>query len=158
MRNYIKTSLIYCLWVCCAASPAALSQDLQLAQSERLFGGDPSTSMQVDILPASKDNVIGRKSGRRIPVAIMGSAILDVVSINPRTIRLEGVGIMLVGKSDKSLCRKVDLDADGHLDLHCEVQTTGFRIDPGTYTIRFKAETYDKTTLNGEDQLTIVAN
>ena len=62
------------------------SQDSQLAQTERLFGGDPSTSMQVDILPESESNTIGRKSGRRIPVAIMGSANLDVVSINPRTI------------------------------------------------------------------------
>ena len=158
MRNFAKTSLVSCLWACTAVSMIAISQDSQLAQTERLFGCDPSTSMQVDILPESESNTIGRKSGRRIPVAIMGSANLDVVSINPRTIRLEGVGILLVGKSDKSLCRKVDLNDDGYLDLHCEVQTTGFRVDPGTYTIRFKAETYDKTTLNGEDQLTIVAN
>ena len=66
--------------------------------------------------------------------------------------------MLLVGKSDKSLCKQVDLDGDGHLDLRCDVQTTGFRVDPGTYTIRLKAETYDKTTLRGEDQLTIVAN
>ena len=155
MRHFAKISLISCLWAVCAYTPAIFSQD---SQNERLFGGDPSTTMEVDILPDSKENTIGRKSGRRIPVAIMGSASLDVISINPRTIRLEGVGILLVGKSDKSLCRTVDLNEDGHLDLHCEVQTTGFRVDPGVYTIRFKAETYDKTTLRGEDQLTIIAN
>ena len=139
-----------------ACGSVSAARDLQLAQSGRLFGGDPSSPMQIDIKPDSEVNTISTNSARVIPVAIMGSAVLDVISINPRTIRLEGVDVMLVGKSDKSLCKKVDLDADGHLDLLCDVRTTGFRVNPGSYTIRLKAETYDKTVLHGEDQLRII--
>jgi acetoin utilization deacetylase AcuC-like enzyme len=32
------------------------------------------------------------------------------------------------------------------------VRTTGFRVDEGVYTIRLKAETYDKSVLRGEDK------
>ena len=114
--------------------------------------------MQIDILPGSKDNVINARAGRTIQVAILGSDRLDVNEINPRTIRLNGVEVMLVGKSDKSLCRQVDIDDDGVLDLLCDVRTTGFRVEPGTYDITIQAETYDKASLRGRDRLKIVGN
>lgn len=158
-QRHKKTGLIAALIglasACIMSMPVA-SQNLQLAQSSRLFGGDPSSSMQIDIKPDSEVNTINTSSARVIPVAILGSDALDVVSVNPRTIRLEGVDVMLVGKSDKSLCKQVDVNTDGHLDLLCDVRTTGFRVNPGSYTIRLKAETYDKAVLRGEDQLRIV--
>ena len=155
MKTALKAGLVGLAWAGIMSSPLA-SPNLQLAQSSRLFGGDPSSTMQIDIKPESDANTINTSSARIIPVAILGSATLDVISINPRTIRLEGVGVMLVGKSDKSLCKKIDLNSDGHLDLLCDVRTTGFRVNPGSYTIRLKAETYDKAVLRGEDQLRII--
>jgi len=156
MKDYLKATLTGIACAFCITSTAAMSQELQLAQSSRLFGGDPSSSMQIDINPGHEINTINTTSGRQIPVAILGSPTLDVVSINPRTIRLEGVGVMLVGKSDKSLCKQADINADGHIDLICGVRTTGFRVNPGSYTIRLRAETYDKRVLRGEDQLQII--
>ena len=156
MKAQLKAGLIFFVWTCCNVSTSVASEDSQIAQSSRLFGGDPSSSMQIDIKPESEINTITTNAGREIPVAILGSPTLDVVSINPRTIRLEGIDVMLVGKSDKSLCKQVDINGDGHLDLLCDVRTTGFRVNPGTYTLRLKAETYDKTILRGEDQLRII--
>lgn len=158
MKIQIKSGLLAVAWACCGVGVSAASQEVQLAQSSRLFGGDTSASMQIDIKPDSETNTIATNFGRVIPVAIFGSAALDVEAINPRTIRLEGVGVMLIGKSDKSLCKKSDINADGHPDLLCDVRTTGFRVSPGSYTIRLRAETYNKTSLRGSDQLTIVAN
>ena len=125
------------------------------AQSSRLFGNPDAVSMQIDLLPEQQENIIRKRSGRAVPIAILGSATVDTGSINPRTIRLEGVGVMLVGKSDKSLCRQLDLNNDGFMDLLCEVRTTGFRVDEGDYVIRLRAETYAKNTLLGEDSLSI---
>ena len=156
MKQQIRISLTGVAIAGSLAASVAASPELQLAQSSRLFGGDPSSTMQIDIKPDSDTNTIGTRAARAIPVAILGSASLDVVSINPRTITLEGVDVMLVGKSDKSLCQQLDVNADGHLDLLCDVRTTGFRVKPGAYTIRLKAETYDKTSLRGEDYLRIV--
>ena len=150
MKHYGMTAAISVL-IAGLASPI-----VSIAQSSSLFGGQESASMQIDILPGFDENIIGVRSGRTIPVAILGSAVLDVNSINPRTIRLQGVGVMLVGKSDKSLCRQSDINDDGHLDLLCDVRTTGFRVDAGQYTIVLEAETYDKASLRGEDTLSIV--
>lgn len=158
MKNQIRSGLLAAAWICSGVGVATASPDVQLAQSSRLFGGDTSASMQIDIKPGSEPNTISTNFGRVIPVAILGSPTLDVESINPRTIRLEGVEVMLIGKSDKSLCKKTDFNADGHPDLLCDVRTTGFRVTPGSYTIRLRAETYGKTTLRGSDQLTIVAD
>lgn len=153
MKRALKNVLILIAGLCCLAS-----QSLLFAQSSSLFGGDASSSMQVDILPDSEDNAITRNSGRSLPVAILGTASFDVNSINPRTITFRGVDVMLVGKTDKSWCKIVDLNDDGFPDLLCEVRTTGFRVDAATYTIELQAETYDKTRLRGQDKLKIIEN
>ncbi len=152
MKHYRMTAAI-CVLLACLASPIA-----SVAQTSSLFGGQESVSMQIDIMPGVEENTIKTRSGRVIPVAILGSEALDVNSINPRTITLEGVDVMLVGKSDKSLCRQTDINDDGYLDLLCDVRTTGFRVGEGRYTIVLEAETYDKASLRGEDQLSIVRN
>jgi hypothetical protein len=141
MNIQYRVNLIGFLAACYCMPGLSASPGVEVAQASGLFGGDESASMQIDIMPDSEENVL---SG------------LDVNAINPRTIRLEGVGVMLVGKSDKSLCRQLDLNADGYIDLLCDVRTTGFRVDEGDYTIRIKAETYDKSVLRGEDKLKIV--
>ncbi len=129
---------------------------LLLAQSSRLFGGEPESSMQVDLVPGSADNTVNPSQGRSIIVAVLGSKRLDVGDINPRTLRLKGADVLLVGKSDKSLCRQQDINGDGLLDLVCEMRTTGFRVEEGEYRILIEAETYDKASLKGEDRLRVV--
>ena len=135
MNIQYRVNLIGFLAACYCMPGLSASPGVEVAQASGLFGGDESASMQIDIMPDSEENVLSTKS---------------------RTIRLEGVGVMLVGKSDKSLCRQLDLNADGYIDLLCDVRTTGFRVDEGDYTIRIKAETYDKSVLRGEDKLKIV--
>ena len=130
----------------------------ELAQSSQLFGGEVEVSMQVDIRPGSDENRVDPRAGRVIPMAILGSAELDPDAINPRTITLQGIGVMLVGKSDKSLCRKTDTNDDGYLDLVCNVHITGYRVAPGDYRIRIEAETYDKLRLTGEDGIRVPGN
>ncbi len=144
-----------------AAAPGVGGNDaapLLLAQSSRLFGGEPEASMQVDLVPGSADNTVNPSQGRSIEVAVLGSKQLDVGDINPRTLRLKGADVLLVGKSDKSLCRQQDINGDGYLDLVCEMRTTGFRVDEGEYRILIEAETYDKASLSGEDRLRVVRN
>ena len=153
MKRLLKNVIIIVVGSYCVTSP-----NLLFAQSSSLFGADASSSMQVDILPGSEDNAIARNSGRSLPVALLGSAELDVNSINPRTITFRGVDVMLVGKTDKSWCKIVDVNDDGHLDLLCDVRTTGFRVDAATYTIEMQAETYNKSRLSGQDTLKVIGN
>ena len=93
-----------------------------------------------------------------ISVAIFGSDNLDVTAINPRTIRLNGVDVLLVGKSDKSLCRSLDINDDNHKDLVCDVRTTGFKVGEGEFRVILKAATYNGESLRGEDRIKVVLN
>mgnify|MGYP001815104838 CR=1 FL=1 len=158
------------LWTWASASVAVptgnISPDLAqvegyfaiTAQASKLFGEQGPTMMTIDIKPGSPDNVVRAGAKRVIPIAILGSSDLDVIAINPRTIRLNGVDIMLVGKSDKSLCQQADINDDSYEDLVCDVRTTGYKIVEGEYTIIIKAGTYNGESLRGEDRIRIVSN
>ena len=128
------------------------------AQVSNRFGGQGPHAMTIDIKPGDSKNIVRASSGRVIPVAIFGSRDLDVTAINPRTIRLNGVDIMLVGKSDKSLCRQTDINDDSYEDLICDVRIMGFKIDEGEFRIILKAATYNGESLRGEDRIRIVRN
>lgn len=127
-----------------------------LAQASVLFGEREPGKIVIDIIPGSSDNIVRSGAWRVLPVAILGSKDLDVTSINPRTIRLNGVDIMLVGKSDKSLCVEKDINEDNYKDLLCDVRSTGFKIEAGEYKIIIKAGTYNGRSLSGEDRIKIV--
>ena len=127
--------------------------------ASNLFGGQGPGTMTIDIKPDDPDNIVRASSGRVVSVAIFGSSDLDVTAINPRTIRLNGVDVMLVGKSDKSLCdRPSDINNDSYEDLVCDVRTTGFKVGLGEYQVILKAATYHAESLLGEDRIKIVGN
>lgn len=129
------------------------------AATNDIYSGQGPAAMAIDIKPGDPDNVVRASSSRVVSVAIFGSADLDVTAINPRTIRLNGVGIMLVGKSDKSLCKRpADINNDSYDDLVCDVRTTGFRVGQGEYGVILKAATYHAESLLGEDRIKIVGN
>ena len=158
------------LWTWAGASIAAptgnIGPDLEqvgghfaiTAQASKLFGEQGPTTMTIDIKPGSPENIVRAGAKRVIPIAIFGSSELDVIAINPRTIRLNGVDIMLVGKSDKSLCHQADINEDSYEDLVCDVRTTGYKVVEGEYTIILKAGTYNGESLRGEDRIRIVQN
>lgn len=114
--------------------------------------------MTIDIKPGDPNNIVRASSGRVIPVAIFGSNDLSITTINPRTIRLNGVDVALVGKSDKSLCYQTDINDDSYEDLVCDLHTTGFKIGEGEFKIIIKAATYTGESLKGEDRIKIVDN
>jgi len=144
--------------------PGVASPDLEqveghfaiTARASNLFGGSEPNAMTIDIKPGDVKNIVRASSGRVIPVAILGSSDLNVIEINPRTIRLNGVDVMLVGKSDKSLCRQTDINDDGYEDLVCDVRTTGFKVGEGEFRVILKAATYNGESLIGEDRIRVV--
>jgi hypothetical protein len=149
-RQLAVRILVTILWTWVGASHAATND---------IFSGQGPVAMAIDIKPDDPENIIRASSSRVVSVAIFGSGDLDVTAINPRTIRLNGVNIMLVGKSDKSLCdRPTDINDDSYEDLVCDVRTTGFKVGLGEYKVILKAATYHAESLLGEDRIKIVGN
>lgn len=126
--------------------------------ASNLYGGREPTDIKIDIKPDDATNIFRPNSSRVISAAIFGSKDLDIISINPRTIRLNGVDIMLVGKSDKNMCRSEDINDDSFQDLVCDVRTTGFRVGEGEFDIIIKASTYTGESLEGRDKIRIEAD
>lgn len=97
----------------------------------------------IDIGPGSD----GKCNGA-IPVAILGSAELDVTQIDPATLIFEGLSVRLKGNGGLS-CSFADANRDGYTDVICQFQDAT-RI--GTLTGRL----LDGTNIKGSDTFCVV--
>ena len=109
--------------------------------------------MEIDLLPDNPDNRVDLGRQRLLPIAIFGSADLDVDDVNPRTLSLEADTQNLVGKSDKRLCRQQDLNGDGRMDLLCNIKTIGYRVQPGDIPVTISVGTYQRQSLRAATRL-----
>ena len=112
--------------------------------------------INIDIKPGSDTNSINISSAGVIPVAILSSATFDAATVNPDTIALAGARVKVMGKSDKYLCSERDVNGDGLPDLVCNVYTAEFMIEIGETIAVLEADTFDGTSIRGEDSIRIV--
>ena len=131
-----------------------------IAETTLIISPKPAVKVSVDIKPGGCPNPLNTKSSGVLPVAILGSADLDVTTIDPTSILLSGVqpirssledvGAPLVDAND---CDCTELGPDGILDLTLkfdtqkivetfdevehgdirELQLTGILYDPAPY-------------------------
>lgn len=134
------------------------SPPLLLAQVSTLTGKEDSRLIEIDIKPDSETNEIPIRTERVFPIAIFGSEELEVVKINPRTIRVTAAEKKLVGRADTRSCRREDINGDGFEDLICNVKTVAFKLDAGELLLTLVAETYEHEPLRAESTILIVAN
>ena len=89
------------------------------------MAGPCSTVFQIDIKPASCPNPINVKDKGVLPVAILGSDDFDVLTIDPVSIRLEGIApvrssyedVATPASDDVEICECTTDGPDGYLDL-----------------------------------------
>ena len=130
-----------------------LSTNAGAASSELLTTAPVPGSMIIDLLPGNPDNNIDLGRQRVVSIAILGSASFDINDLNPRTLKLRAVSQNLVGKSDKSLCRQLDINEDSYMDLLCDFKIIGFKIQPGDIPVVINAGTYQRQSLSAEGVL-----
>ena len=127
-----------------------LTTNAGAASSELLTTAPVPGSMIIDLLPGNSENRIDLSRQRVVSIAILGSASFDINDLNPRTLKLRAVSQNLVGKSDKSLCRQLDVNEDSYMDLLCDIKIIGFKIQPGDIPVVINAGTYQRQSLNAE--------
>ena len=131
-----------------------LTTNAGAASSELLTTAPVPGSMIIDLLlPDNPDNNIDLGRQRVVSIAILGSASFDINDLNPRTLKLRAVSQNLVGKSDKSLCRQLDINEDTYMDLLCDFKIIGFKIQPGDIPVVINAGTYQRQSLSAEGVL-----
>jgi hypothetical protein len=141
----IRVNRLFATTLLLIAFPS-LSGTAALASSSLLSDGGPA-QMAIDILPGNANNSIDLGKQRMLPVAILGSASFDIDDFNPRTLKLKASSQNLVGKSDKTLCTKKDINADNFTDLVCNIKTIGFNVQPGEIEVTISAGTYQRQSL-----------
>lgn len=112
--------------------------------------------VEIDIKPGSDPNSINLSSAGVIPVAILSSDTFDATTVIPESVALAGTRVKMVGKADKYLCSKEDVNEDGLMDMVCKVYTSLVIIETGESVAVLEAETSDGRAIRGEDSVNIV--
>jgi hypothetical protein len=133
---------------------------------------DPVRAVPADIKPGGCPNPLNVGSKGVLPFAILGTADLDVTTIDPMTVtlagvvplrwRLEDVGTPyepFIGKTDPYQCN--DLGPDGYLDLVFKFDTQeiaaslGDVVNREVLTLLLDGQLLDGTKISGEDVVII---
>jgi hypothetical protein len=122
----------------------------------QIWGTPESLHVAIDIKPGDDANCVKNDGHGVIPVAILGSANLDVTEINPATVQLAGLAVKTVGKSEKLLAHIEDVNADNFPDLMVQIQDNGGAFSSGTTTATLTGMLFDGTPIEGMDTICIV--
>ena len=113
--------------------------------------------MDIDIKPGSDPNSINLSASGVVPVAILSSDTFDATTVDPDTVSLAGAKVKMVGKSNRFLCHQEDVNADGRLDLTCQVENlTLFLTEEGQTIAVLEALTFHGLPIRGQDTVNIV--
>ncbi len=141
------------------------------SEIQGIFNADSAGKCQtltvdIDIKPGSFPNSINLGSGGTTPVAILGSASLNVNDIDPDTLTLGTAGVKTVGKTDRTLCSVADVSGDfsagpegapdGFLDLVCHFITMDIVPEEGATTATISGELNDGAVIEGVDSVNVV--
>ena len=113
----------------------------------------------IDIKPGSDPNSINLKSKGVVPVAILGSAIFDVTTVNVTT--------LVFGPDSATPAHDLtdpivyadhlqDVNLDGYLDLVCHFKTQEVGLDGNSLDATLSGETNDGEAFSGWDFVNIV--
>jgi hypothetical protein len=121
-------------WIQTSPYPAGQSQYLYGISDVLTVPGE----IEIDIRPGKSTNCNGV-----IPVAVLGSATLDVTQIDPATLTFEDMDVRVKGNGEQS-CNFKDINRDGYVDLVCQYQDI---LTDGTLVGRL----LDGTSIKGSD-------
>lgn len=128
-------------------------------QSLYVEDGVVGEAISIDIKPGSDDNCFNSEGNGVIPVAILGSATLDVTHIDPGSVQLEGLLVKIAGKSNKLLAHFENVNNDDYNDLVVQIEDTDQAFQSGTtkatLTCNLKTE-FGGALLKGVDNIRIV--
>jgi len=128
----------------------------------------PITELEVDIKPGSCPNPLNVKSQGVLPVAILGTEVLDVIDIDVASISLEGVAPIRFDYEDVAtpfegeLCDCHEDGPDGYLDITLkfdtqEIMTALGDVEDGEYLpLTLLVTLVDSTVLEGSDCIRII--
>ena len=123
-------------------------------------------SVSIDIIPGDVPNCFNIDGRGGIPVAVLGSDVLDVTQIDANTLLFEGLHVRIVGRRGRGrlLCSVEDVSGDftnpegapdGHLDLVCLFDDEGYLTGDGVIGVLY-GELQNGTSIEGWDSICLL--
>lgn len=112
-------------------------------------------TVTIDIKLGSDPNCFNNNGNGVIPVAIFGTAELDVSTIDAETVELESIEVKAVGKSNKLLAHIEDSDGDGIDDLIVQIEDEDGIFEIGNATATLTGNLLNGTLIQGIDGICI---
>ena len=116
----------------------------------------PFLAVAIDIKPGDPRNTINLKSAGTVPVAILGSATFDPMTVDPATVTLAGAAVATRGRG-QPMTAVADVNRDGYLDLLLHFRTQDLKLTPTSAEAVLYGETFSGQRLRGADPVRIVS-
>jgi hypothetical protein len=116
----------------------------------------PFLHVGIDIKPGDARNVINLKSAGTVPVAILGSATFDPMTVDPATVTLAGAPVATRGRGTP-MTAEADVNRDGYLDLLVHFRAEDLQLTPSATEAVLYGETFSGQRLRGADSVRIVS-
>lgn len=116
---------------------------------------ETTLSADIDIKPGDPENSLNLHSNGKTSVAIIGSTSIDVLQIDPISIKLAGSQVLLKGKG-KPMISFEDVNGDSIIDLVAHVQTNVMQLNINSTEAIINASTFGGVAITGKDYVNIV--
>lgn len=110
----------------------------------------------IDIKPGSDPNCFNQNERGVIPVAILGSANLDVTQINIESLSIQGLAVKMVGKSDRYLAHYDYVNGDEYIDLVVQFQDSDGWVSSGSGYATLTGTLNNGVLIGGSDTICMV--
>ena len=108
--------------------------------------------VDIDIKPGSEPNCFNVNGHGVIPVAILGSAELDVANVDQGSLSFGGLEVGVRGNKFP-MCGVEDVNGDGDADLVCQFQDDASAWSPGNEEATLQGQLLDETPIKGTDSI-----
>jgi Concanavalin A-like lectin/glucanases superfamily len=130
---------------------------LSLSEIQAIFAAGGSgkykfTPVTIVVKPGSSPPVFTRNEARVIRVAILSNPGFDARQVNPKTIRLAGATLDLLGHDAR--CQTQDVNGDGIVDLVCDVRTREDFLAGTTFMV-MEAKLFTGEAVRGQQEIQI---
>jgi hypothetical protein len=115
----------------------------------------PFLHVGIDIKPGDAKNTINLKSAGVLPVAILGSATFDPLTVEPETVTLAGAAVATKGKG-QPMVSQGEFNHDGYLDLLLHFRTQDLKLTLADTEAVLYGTTTTGQRLRGADSVRIV--
>ncbi len=109
----------------------------------------------IDIKPGDAKNTIKLNSAGTVPVAILGSATFDPMTVDPATVTLAGAPVVRRGWG-VPLTARGDFNHDGFFDLLLHFRSRDLELPPTATEAVLYATTFSDQRLRGADAVRLV--